>query len=73
VYSEKLLMIERGSLKHAEFYSKNKFEELVHLVDIIIRMRDQVSYLDTTGKNFIFMYFAFSVSGQQTRRKMSLN
>jgi len=26
------------SLKHVEFYSKNKFEELVHLVGVIIRI-----------------------------------
>jgi len=37
VYSEKLMM-ERGTiLKHVEFYSKNKFEKLVHLVGFIIR------------------------------------
>jgi len=27
-----------GGLKHAEFYSKNKFEKLMHLVDFIIRI-----------------------------------
>jgi hypothetical protein len=32
VYSEKLLMMDRGTvLKHIEFYSKNKFEKFVHL------------------------------------------
>ena len=37
VYSEKLLMMEqRNCPKHAEFYSKNKFEKLVHLVGFII-------------------------------------
>jgi len=31
VYSEKLLMMDRGTVrKHVEFYSKNKFEKLVH-------------------------------------------
>ena len=38
VYSEKLLMIERNCPKHIEFYSKNKFEKLVHLVGFIIRL-----------------------------------
>jgi len=28
---------QRNYLKHAEFYSKNKFEKLVHLVGFIIR------------------------------------
>jgi hypothetical protein len=37
VYSEKLLLMDRGSLpKHVEFSSKNKFEKLVHLVGFII-------------------------------------
>jgi len=39
VYSEKLLMMERRNCpKHVEFYSKNKFEKLVHLVGFIIRI-----------------------------------
>jgi len=39
VYGEKLLMMERGTCpKHVEFYCKNKFEELVHLVGFIIRI-----------------------------------
>ena len=42
VCSEKLLMMDTGSLKHVEFYSKNKFEKLVHLVGFIIRI-DQFS------------------------------
>ena len=29
---------QRNCPKHVEFYSKNKFEELVHLVDFIIRI-----------------------------------
>jgi len=31
-------MMDRGMPKHVEFYSKNKFEELVHLVGFIIRI-----------------------------------
>jgi len=39
VYSEKLVMMDGGnSLKHVEFYSKNKYEKLVHLVGFIIRI-----------------------------------
>jgi len=30
--------MDRGSPKHVEFYSKNKFEKLVHLVGFIIRI-----------------------------------
>jgi hypothetical protein len=33
VYSEKLLMMDRGT----EFFSKNKFEKLVHRVGFIVR------------------------------------
>ena len=36
VYSEKLLMIYRGTVRNTYFYSKNKFEKLAHLVGIII-------------------------------------
>jgi len=44
VYSEKLLMMDRGTVrKYVEFYSKNKFEKLVHLVGFIIRI--QLSFL----------------------------
>jgi len=39
VYSEKLLVMDRGTIrKNIEFYSKNKFEELEHLVGFIIRI-----------------------------------
>jgi len=38
VYSEKLLMMDRNCPKHVEFYPKNKFEKLVHLVGFIIRI-----------------------------------
>ena len=37
VYSEKLLMMDRGTVRNM-FYSKNKFEKLVHLVGFIIRI-----------------------------------
>jgi hypothetical protein len=38
VYSQKLMMDRGTILKHVEFYSKNKFERLVHLVGFIIRI-----------------------------------
>jgi hypothetical protein len=39
VYSEKTPDDgQRNGLKHVEFYSKNKFEKLVHLVGFIIRI-----------------------------------
>jgi hypothetical protein len=41
VYSEKLLMMDRGTVKHVEFPSKNKFEKLVHLIGFIIRNLSQ--------------------------------
>ena len=40
VYSEKLLMMDRGTVpKHVEFHSKNKFEKLVHLVGFIFILK----------------------------------
>jgi len=36
VYSEKFLVMDRGSPKHVEFYSKNKFENLVHLLGFMV-------------------------------------
>jgi hypothetical protein len=33
---------QRKYLKHVEFYSKNKFEKLVHLVGFIIRISAQI-------------------------------
>ena len=38
VYSEKTDDGQRNCPKHVEFYSKNKFEKLVHLVGFIIRI-----------------------------------
>ena len=38
VYTEKLLMMDRGTVpKHVEFHSKNKLEKLVLLVGFIIQ------------------------------------
>ena len=38
VYSEKLPMMDRGTVRNMQkFHSKNKFEKLVHLVGFIIR------------------------------------
>jgi len=38
VDSEKLLLMDRGTVRNMQFYSKNKFEKLVHLVGFIIRI-----------------------------------
>jgi len=38
VYSEELLMMDRGTVRNMQFYSKSKFEKLVHLVGFIIRI-----------------------------------
>jgi hypothetical protein len=43
VYSEKLLVMDRGAVaKHVDFYSKDKFEKLVHLVGFIIRIHFKI-------------------------------
>ena len=36
---------QRNCPKHVEFYSKNKFEKLVHVVGFIIRIRISISVL----------------------------
>jgi hypothetical protein len=43
---------QRNCLKHAEFYSKNKFEKLVHLVGFIIRK------ISTKSDMCIYTYFS---------------
>jgi len=45
VYSEKLLMMDRGAVRNVEFYSNNKFEKLVHLFGFIIRSFYEDSYV----------------------------
>jgi hypothetical protein len=45
VYSTRLLMMDRNCPKHVEFYSKNKFEKLVHLVGFIIRIQNVSRFL----------------------------
>jgi len=41
VYSEKLLMMDRGTVPNMlSFYSKNKFEKLVHPAGFITRAQD---------------------------------
>ena len=35
VYSETLLMMDRGTVRNAEFHCRNKFEKLVHLVVLL--------------------------------------
>jgi hypothetical protein len=37
VYSEKPLMMDRGTVQNMQFHFQNKFEKLVHLVGFIIR------------------------------------
>jgi len=38
VYSEKLLMMDRRTVRNMQFYSKNKFEKFARLIDFIIRI-----------------------------------
>jgi len=38
LYTQQWYMLYRYFLKHVKFYSKNKFEKLVHLVGFIIRI-----------------------------------
>ena len=40
-------VIQRNCPKHVEFYSKNKFEKLVHLVDFITRIYHDARSLES--------------------------
>jgi hypothetical protein len=47
VYSAVLLMMDRETVWNVEFYSKNEFEKLLHLVGLIIRIRvDSIFFCD---------------------------
>ena len=56
-------------MKHVEFYSKNKFEKLVHLVGFIIRIyhdarspeRHNLINIDTLGHFQLLLYDIFKV------------
>ena len=61
VYSEKLLMMDRGTVpKHVELYSKNKFEKLVHLVGFIIRIYHDAWSLE---RQIMYMTLFLLISG----------
>ena len=56
--------------KHVEFYSKNKFEKLVHLVGFIIRIYHDAGHLN--GNMFVVSYL-FNVSASRVIVKKSNN
>ena len=57
VYSEKLLNDgQRNCPKHVEFYSKNKFEKLVHLVSFIIRIYHYARSPERQNCLYIYIY-----------------
>jgi len=58
---------QRNCPKHVEFYSKNKYEKLVHLVGFIIRTFCIISLFST--KSCLFHYFIFVCSNN----KFSIN
>ena len=52
---------QRNCPKHVEFYSKNKFDKLVHLVGFIIRFyHDARSSERQIGQISLFLYFMYS-------------
>ena len=57
VCSEKLLVVE----EHVEFYSKNKFEKLVHLVGFIIRIYRKLLWPSSFHEHFFSILFASCV------------
>jgi len=50
---------QRNCPKHVEFYSKNKFEKLVHLVGFIIRIYHDVR----SHEHQIFTYMSSRITG----------
>jgi hypothetical protein len=72
VYSEKLLMIDRETVKkNVEFKSKNKFEKLMHLVGFIIRNFSWCTVTWMSNKMYTFWVehnsVFYSVSGNKDR------
>jgi len=67
VYSEKFLMMDRGTVWNMlEFYSKNKFEKLEHIVGFIIRITNK-------GLRVVFLInIRFSIHSRLWREKKSL-
>jgi len=64
VYSEKTPDDGHGNCpKHVEFYSKNKFEKLVHLVGFIIRIYHDARSYEHRIPIHIFYLENYSVSG----------
>ena len=45
---------QRNTPKHAEFYSKNKFEKLVNLVGFIVRIYQDARYSECRKGDFVF-------------------
>jgi len=55
---------QRNCPKHVEFYSKNKFEKLMHLVGFIIRI-----YHDARSSEFQEGYTIFPLSPPPSKKK----
>ena len=53
VYSAKLLMMGKGTVRNMQCYSKNKFEKSVHPVGFIVR-KIHISITVTEGENRIY-------------------
>ena len=58
VYSEKLLMIDKGTVGNMKFHSKNKFEKLVQLVGLIIRNLTRCTVTWKSNMNIAKIYDA---------------
>ena len=50
---------QRNCPKHVEFYSKNKFEKLVHLFGFIIRIYDDARSPERENEFLVYMYSLF--------------
>ena len=58
--------------KHIEFYSKNKFEKLVHLVGFIIRIYHDAGSPER-GTSFLSVFCFVPCAGERTQTKLKLS
>ena len=72
VCSEKLVMMDRGTVRHVEFHYSNKFEKLVHLVGFIIRnlTRCTVTWTSNFLWYFVSLMMAVYIGAERRRSKI---
>jgi hypothetical protein len=67
-------MMDRGNVRKVEFYSKNKFEKLVHLVGFVIR-KDMHNVWHANDDDYMaeWIYEGFSITKVHRYEKLNNN